>query len=145
MGLKKAARVKCLRANVLAKNLAGSRGIKAKPCDRLPIPTKWLIITPRAALRAAWVSIRIQASAMPPVRCSIYSSRDSSSPNIVCMIVHAPSAARRRARGVRMNSVKFSQFFVWLSRSISGASGDTAKSPALAKGFEDWARPLATP
>jgi uncharacterized protein YegL len=41
---------------------------------------------------------------------------------------------------VKMNSVKFSEFFVWLSRSISGASGDTAENPAMAQGFEDWAR-----
>jgi hypothetical protein len=39
-----------------------------------------------------------------------------------------------------MNSVKFSEFFVWLSRSISGASGDTAENPAMAQGFEDWAK-----
>jgi uncharacterized protein YegL len=40
----------------------------------------------------------------------------------------------------KMNSVKFSEFFVWLSRSISGASGDTAENPAMAQGFEDWAK-----
>jgi uncharacterized protein YegL len=37
-----------------------------------------------------------------------------------------------------MNSVKFSEFFVWLSRSISGASGDTAENPAMASGIEGW-------
>jgi uncharacterized protein YegL len=39
-----------------------------------------------------------------------------------------------------MNSVKFSEFFVWLSRSISGVCDETAENPAMAKGFEDWAR-----
>jgi uncharacterized protein YegL len=41
---------------------------------------------------------------------------------------------------VKMNSVKFSEFFVWLSRSISGAGGDTAENPAMAQGFEDWTK-----
>jgi uncharacterized protein YegL len=41
---------------------------------------------------------------------------------------------------VKMNSVKFSEFFVWLSRSISGASGTTAENPAMATGLEDWTR-----
>ena len=41
---------------------------------------------------------------------------------------------------VEMNSVKFSDFFVWLSRSISGAAQKTEENPAMARGFEDWAR-----
>jgi uncharacterized protein YegL len=40
----------------------------------------------------------------------------------------------------KMDSIKFSEFFVWLSRSISGASGEIAESPAMAKGYEGWTR-----
>jgi uncharacterized protein YegL len=38
------------------------------------------------------------------------------------------------------DSVKFAEFFVWLSNSISGASDDTADDPAMAPGLKDWTR-----
>jgi uncharacterized protein YegL len=40
----------------------------------------------------------------------------------------------------RMDSVRFGEFFVWLSRSISGASDDTTQDPAMASGVKDWSR-----
>ena len=40
----------------------------------------------------------------------------------------------------KMDSVKFGDFFVWLSRSISGASGDTAEDPTMASGLKDWSK-----
>jgi uncharacterized protein YegL len=39
-----------------------------------------------------------------------------------------------------MSSVKFGEFFVWLSNSISGASDETADDPAMAPGLKDWTR-----
>jgi uncharacterized protein YegL len=40
----------------------------------------------------------------------------------------------------KMDSVQFSQFFVWLSNSISGASDDTTDDPAMAPNLQDWTR-----
>jgi uncharacterized protein YegL len=40
----------------------------------------------------------------------------------------------------KMDSVKFGEFFVWLSRSMSSASDEATENPAMARGAEDWMR-----
>lgn len=39
-----------------------------------------------------------------------------------------------------MEGVKFSEFFVWLSNSMSSAAGTNAENPAMAASTQDWTR-----
>ena len=106
-GLTKPARARSLRTGP-ARNRAGRRATKARPCGRSLNPMSWSIITRRPAPGAAraWIT-RTRASATAPGRCSICPTRGpSSSPSIVRTIAAAPIAARKRGRRFRKASTR---------------------------------------